>query len=213
MAAKRRMVLTRTVDKWIAENDRTLSTTTWLTYERLNRECVQCLKWSVCIRFRDKLVTCRNYNSAFIEGSNNLRSSAFKDHARSDMHQREMLLLKKVSAKDITHYAPIARAFSSIDSPTEERVKKQFEIAYMLCKENMSFSKMSAICELEQHHGVDLGQSYKSRQACTSFVEYIALAQRQQLASLLDKAKFFSIQADGSTDAANIEQELCCPVL
>ena len=56
VAAKRRMVLTRTVDKWIAENDRTLSTTTWLTYERLNRECVQCLKCSVCIRFRDKLV-------------------------------------------------------------------------------------------------------------------------------------------------------------
>ena len=44
------------MDKWIAENDRTLSTTTWLTYERLNRECVQCLKCSVCIRFRDKLV-------------------------------------------------------------------------------------------------------------------------------------------------------------
>ena len=30
VAAKSRMVLTRTVDKWIAENDRTLSTTTWL---------------------------------------------------------------------------------------------------------------------------------------------------------------------------------------
>ena len=89
VAAKRRMVLTRTVDKWIAENDRTLSTTTWLTYERL---CVQCLKCSVCIRFRDKLVTCRNYNSAFIEGSNNLRSSVFKDHARSDMHQRAMFI-------------------------------------------------------------------------------------------------------------------------
>ena len=96
MAAKRLMVLTRTVDKWIAENDRTLSTTMWLTYERLNRECDQCLKCGVCIRFRNKLVTCRNYNSVFIKGSNNLRGLAFKDHARSDMHQRAMLLLKKV---------------------------------------------------------------------------------------------------------------------
>jgi hypothetical protein len=99
--AKRRMVLTRTVDKWITENDRTPNTTTWLTYERLNRECVHCLKCSVCIRFRDKLVTC---SSAFIEGSKNLRSPAFKDHARSDMHQRAMLLLKKASAKDIRIY-------------------------------------------------------------------------------------------------------------
>ena len=90
----------------------------------------------------------------------------------------------------------------------EERVKKQSEIAYMLCKENLSFSKMSAICELEQQHGVDLGQSYKSRQACTTFVEYIALTLRQQLAELLDNAKCFSVQADGSTDAANVEKEI-----
>ena len=126
VATKGRMVLTRTVDKWITDNDRTLSTTTLLTYEQLNRERVHCLKCSVCIQFRDKLVTCRNYSSAFIEGSKNLRSSAFKDHARSDMHQRAILLLKKASAKDITDYAPIARAFSSIDSSTEERVKQQF---------------------------------------------------------------------------------------
>lgn len=155
-----------------------------LTYEQLNRECVRCLKCSVCIRFRDKLVTCRNYSSAFIDGSQNLRSSAFKDHAKSDMHQRAMLLLRKASAVAVTDYSPIARAFSSIDSATEERIKKQFEIAYMLSKENLSFSKMNAICQLEQQHGVDLGQSYKSRQACTTFVEYIDLSLRQQLAEL-----------------------------
>ena len=153
-------------------------------------------------------MTCRNYSSAFIDGSQNLRSSAFKDHAKSDMHQRAMLLLRKASAIAVTDYSPIARAFSSIHSATEERVKKQFEIAYMLSKENLSFSKMNAICQLEQQHGVDLGQSYKSRQACTTFVEYIALSLRQQLAELLNRAKFFSVQADGSTDAANIEEEL-----
>ena len=59
--AKQRMVLTRTMDKWIAENDRTLNTTTWLTYEWLNHGCVHCLKCSVCIRF--------------IEGLKNLHSS------------------------------------------------------------------------------------------------------------------------------------------
>ena len=95
-------------DKWITENDRSLSTTMWLTYERLNRECVRCLKCSVCVRFQDKLMTCRNYSSAFIEGSKNLRSSAFKDHAKSDMHQRAMLLLRKASAKTATDYSPIA---------------------------------------------------------------------------------------------------------
>ena len=105
VAAKRRVVLSRTVDKWITENDRSMNTSTWLTYERLNRECVCCLKCGVCIRFRDKLGTCRNYSSAFIDGSQNLRSSAFKDHAKSDMHQRAMLLLRKASAVAVTDYS------------------------------------------------------------------------------------------------------------
>ena len=85
-----------------------------------------------------------------------------------------MLLLRKASAKAVTDYSPIARAFSNIDSTTEKRLKKLFETAYMLCKENLSFLKMSAICELQQKHGVDLGHSYMSRQASTTFVEYRA---------------------------------------
>lgn len=93
----------------------------------------------------------------FIEGSKNFHSSAFNDNARSDMHLQAILLLKKSSAKDVTDYAPITRVLRSIDFSTEERVKKQFEIAYMLCKESMSFSKIITICDLKQYHGVDLG--------------------------------------------------------
>lgn len=59
----------------------------------------------------------------------------------------------------------------------------------------MSFTKMDVICALEEIHGVDLGQGYKNRQACSVFVDYIALEQRQYLASTLEKS---SIQADGS---------------
>ena len=33
VVAKQRVVLSRTVDKWITKNDRSLNTTTWLTYE------------------------------------------------------------------------------------------------------------------------------------------------------------------------------------
>ena len=37
----------------------------------------------------------RNYNAAFIEGTSNLRTSSFKDHASTEMHSRAMLLHKK----------------------------------------------------------------------------------------------------------------------
>ena len=40
------------------------------------------------------------------------------------------------------------------------------------------------------------------------FVEYMAKEQRQKLAYTLGKCKFFAVQTDGSTDLANLEEEL-----
>ena len=37
---KKRGVTAKTVDKWIADNDRALNTTTWLKYDRVGREFV-----------------------------------------------------------------------------------------------------------------------------------------------------------------------------
>ena len=67
---------------------------------------------------------------------------------------------------------------------------------------------MSAFCQLEEKHGVDLEVGYKNNQACATFVDYIAEAQREVLLSMLAKANFFSIQVDSSTDSGNIEDEL-----
>ena len=43
-------VTINTVNKWIAENGKKLSTTTWLCYDKANRDSVSALKCSVCIR-------------------------------------------------------------------------------------------------------------------------------------------------------------------
>ena len=131
------------------------------------------MSYSVCTRFNEKLIGCRNYSSAFM-GSTNLRSSAFRDHGRSDMHQYAMHLLKKSCSKHITEYAPIVCVLCNMDD-TKSMLKKQFDIAYFLTKENLSFNKTKAVCELQELHGVKLGSSY----SCTVFVEYIALEQRQ----------------------------------
>ena len=42
---------------------------------------------------------------------------------------------------------------------------------------------MSALCQLEEKQGVDLRVGYKTNQACTTFVDYIAQAQREVLLS------------------------------
>ena len=202
---KKRGVSAKMVEKWIAENDKALSTSTWLKYDKADCEYVATLKCSVCIEFQDKLRGMRNYSNAFIGRSKNLRASSFKDHSASDMHARAMLLLKKQSSSDVTEYAPIAKA---LHTDAEEKLKRKFDIAFFISKENMAFAKMGVLCQLEERHGVDLGQGYKNDKACASFVDYIADEQQQSLVSALTGAKFISLQADGSTNAGNVEDEL-----
>ena len=84
-------------------------------------------------------------------------------------------LVHKSRSSDV---AQIARALSTLDQDTASKLKRKFEIAYLICKEGLAFTKMSALCEHEEKHGVDLGAGYKNNQAC---VDYIAQAQREAL--------------------------------
>ena len=67
---------------------------------------------------------------------------------------------------------------------------------------------MKPLCELEERHAVDLGSGYKNDQACATFNEFIALEQKERFQAALEKRKFFSLQADTTTDAGNVEVEM-----
>ena len=77
-----------------------------------------------------------------------------------------------------------------------------------IARKGLPFTKMAPLCQLEERHGINLGAGYKKNQASAQFVEFIAKIEQQNLAEVLSKAHFFSLQADGSTDCATIEQEL-----
>ena len=91
-------VLAKLVETWIAKNDKALSTSTWLKYDKADCEHVATLKCSCVSSFKTSYAVCATYSNAFIGESKNLRASSFKDHATSDMHARAMLLLKKQSS-------------------------------------------------------------------------------------------------------------------
>ena len=205
---KKRILLKRSVDNWITEYDKELETSTWLKYDVVDRVHIDCLKCSVCFKFNDKLLNTRNYNSAFVDGSKNLRTSSFKDHAASTMHKRAMILYKKQQGVDLVEYSPIANALSTLDEGSRQVVTRKFEVAYMIAKEKLPFIKMKPFCMLEQHHGVNLGHGYINDHACATFVEYIAQDLQRILLKILSSVKFFSIQSDGTTDAGTIEDEL-----
>ena len=98
---KKRAVSRKTVEKWVVENDRELNTSVWLKFDG-DRNHMFSLKCAVCSQFKEKLISMRNYRPAFIEGTTNIRTTAFKDHVGTNMHAHAMVLFKKQHARSIT---------------------------------------------------------------------------------------------------------------
>ena len=91
---KKRAVSWKTVEKWVMENDRTLNTSVWLKFDMADRDHVLALRCDVCSQFKERLQSMRNFRPAFIEGTTNVRTTTFKEHAATDMHARAMGLDK-----------------------------------------------------------------------------------------------------------------------
>ena len=92
--AKKRAVSRKTIKKWVMENNRTLNTSVWLKFDMADRDNVLALRCDVCLQFKEKLQSIRNFRPAFIEGTTNVRTTPFKEHAATDMHARAMGLYK-----------------------------------------------------------------------------------------------------------------------
>ena len=70
-----------------------------------------------------------------------------------------------------------------------------------MAKENIAFAKYPALLELEERHGVDIGDAYKTKDSAAQFTKYITESQRQDFLDALSSAKFYSFLMDGSTDS------------
>ena len=71
----------------------------------------------------------QNYRPAFIEGTSNVHTSAFKDHTNTNMHKYAVVLFKKVQSSGPCEYMLIARtlAQSSMDAASTTKIKQKFE--------------------------------------------------------------------------------------
>ena len=75
-------------------------------------------------------------------------------------------------------------------------------------RENL-FHKFPQICKLETRHVVNIGKiTLQNLLLCRSFAHYIAEAKKSQQILSLQNAKFFALILDGSTDCANVGNEL-----
>ncbi len=168
----------------------------------------------VCRKYEANITGHKNFSRVWLDGSGNHKISNILDHSKSEQHKLAMMLLRKDQARSkndpITSYSPVAHSLlsSSMDSTVRKRVKKKFEISFMLAKEYLPFTKYPAIHELEEMHRVDLGQTYRNCDSASSFVHYITESQRQDFHRQLSSCRFYSMLMDGSVDKGRVENEL-----
>jgi len=126
----------------------------------------------------------------FIEGTENVRSSAILDHAK--VRHAHSSNGSKMNAPSPLEYAPVAKAFihEKLDPAVKERLVKKFEIAFFLAKEKLPFTKFIPLCEMEVKHGMQIGSGYKNDHACASFVNFITLDQLELLKTQLRELNF-----------------------
>ena len=77
---KKRTIQKKTVQKWVSDYEKEYTTSAWLQFETQadDRNHVSLLKCSICARFRDKLISLKNFRDTFIEGTSNIRISTFQ---------------------------------------------------------------------------------------------------------------------------------------
>ena len=196
-----------TVKKWIAELDKEGK---WLKYEEKNGAVLR-VYCQLCKNNEGQLRALRNFSPNFISGitGSALKKDGCVKHMKSDMHQRAIALTNRPkNLEAIFKTTPIGKAFSNANNEEFTRVSKLIDIAYLIAKEEMPFTKFAPIAEMEKRHGVPLGNTYLTDTKCREFVKLIGESMRDEVLEDLKNAQFFSILMDGSTDNSVVEKEL-----
>ena len=130
-------------------------------------------------------------------------------HSKSDIHKKAVSLERQPTRtiNEILRSTPIGRAVASASSNEKDRVSRLFEVAYMISREEMPFTKFPAIVELDKRHGVCLGQTYHTEHRCQEFTSIIGETMSDDLVEALRGCRYMSVLMDGSTDSSVTEKE------
>ena len=126
------------------------------------------------------------------------------------MHDLAMKLLKKKQGATFVEYAPKMKSIAllpKMDAGTRHKCVLSLIFRTFLQRKT-SVCEVRVIVQVGKRHGVMLGDMYINDHGCAMFVNFIAYELRQWLVTAINKAHFFSLQVNASTDAANIEVEL-----
>ena len=117
---------------------------------------------SICIKYKEKLSRFSAATNAFINCSDNHRTSALKDHSISKIHKQACVENEIQKAKErsekyapkpvkitIPKSSPLVQGFNQMKEGKEKGLIKLFEIAYLIALRGRPFTSFFNVVELE----------------------------------------------------------------
>ena len=161
---KKRNILYDTFRKWQRDFDKDLKSLTWLdcvTMLQFGKKVVVALRCSVCCRFKQQIESSRNFSDKWILGADSLRTSNIRDHAKTNQHELAMKLLAKEHAiakgASTSTYAPIVQAMQRMSETEKARLRRKFDIAYLVATEKLSFKSIPLFANWKRNMDLTLG--------------------------------------------------------
>lgn len=197
----RRRVSLATFDKWKRQYDDEYHTLRWLQCDKDATDYTVTLLWcEVCRKYSDQIRTKRNYSPAWVNGTPNHRNSNIVDHAKSEQHATAMARLRADTGElaeeekvvFVVENAAMLASFPILDGKEMEKVKRKVQICYVMAREGLQFQKYTALHNLQELHGVDLGPLYRSSEDAEIFTHWIATSQRQLFQANFIEKHYFS---------------------
>ena len=147
-----------------------------------NKTNVSTLACKICKRFEDRINSIRNFNEVWVrDGSKRLLLHAAIEHAEGEPHEKAYDLHLKEQGLSIRQRSEVSNPNSGgvlcgVDVMKQkdfEKTKKKFETMYFVVKEELPITKFSKILELEERHGVELGNAYHNSMSGSIMIDFI----------------------------------------
>ena len=102
----------------------------------------------------------------------------------------------------------LVKSLNKAISLHDRKLEKKILTAFTVLALERPFDYYTTFCALQNINGVDLGETYTTRSACTEFLHSISEVMKEEIAVKLKKSNFISVMADGGTDLSVMEEVL-----
>ena len=122
----RRQITIRTFERWQGQYNTPHESLTWLLCDKdpNDRSLVSVLLCEPCRKYEARIRRQKNFSTAWIQGTPNLRTSSVVDHANSNQHKAGMSFLKvdlaKANNEPVMSFSTLARSLMNMDAATRD---------------------------------------------------------------------------------------------